>query len=129
VDESQRLNDIGFYLEQGGVVQTQDAWFLIKLARHALGMDQPIFEVTVRLTPDKALVPIETRVFSGSNWNHITMGILYWLRIEVFPYWQAGQIAMDTSVNVYHPQLEAALHILKTLFVKDSESLFDLEGE
>lgn len=45
---------------------------------------------------------IAIREFSGEDWADALKAALYWLRIEVFPYWQYGQLDMSILSDDAH---------------------------
>lgn len=61
----------------------------------------------------ESLEPIATpREFSAQDWGLIVREVNDWLRIEVAPYWEPGQLRMDVTVpsTPTGPALRAALY-------------------
>lgn len=59
------------------------------------------------------LTPIEhPRVFTAADWGLIVREVNDWLRVEVAPYWEPGQLRMDVVIpsTPTAPALRAALY-------------------
>lgn len=64
---------------------------------------------------------ITIQKFSGEDWRAVTKNALYFLRIEVFPYWQYGQI--DMSILSDNTELATAMQTIALVWGWCSDAL------
>jgi hypothetical protein len=76
-------------------------------------------EIALMQRDTGATIAIES--FSGDDWRDATKAALYWLRIEVFPYWQYGQI--DMSILSDDTQLATAMQTIALVWGWCSDAL------
>jgi hypothetical protein len=65
-------------------------------------------EIALMRRDTGATIAIES--FSGDDWATALKAALYWLRIEIFPYWQYGQL--DMSILSDDTQLAIAMQTI-----------------
>lgn len=65
---------------------------------------------TITLTRLDTGVVLAEQTFSGDDWAAALKAALYWLRLEVFPYWPYGGLAMDCIAD--DAQLATALQTI-----------------
>lgn len=69
---------------------------------------------TITLTRLDTGARLTEQTFSDDDWAAVLKAALYFLRIEIFPYWQYGQLAMDGIAD--DAQLATALQTVALIW-------------